>query len=187
MAINASQQRNFIIEGFALHSLKTLVFSPPEFETDDPLKTSMLGTPVFGNLDIQGGSYVDLDGNTITYDGLTIDTVLFSVQQSKNVVTTPVQGRDGTVKEYISAQDFVINIDGILVGDQANVYPEEAVNTLIEIMNVPESINIVSEFLDRFDISEVVITDYDLSQQKGSRNIQLFRLSLLSDTPIELQ
>ncbi len=147
----------------------------------------MLGTPVFSNLEFPAGNYKTLDGDIISFDGLVIDTVLFSIQQSKNIVTTPVQGKNGTQKEYVSDGDYNITVDGVLVGGFSNVYPEVDVNTLKEIVKVPETLKIISEFLDHFEINDVVITNFDFPQLSGSRNIQNFKLNLLSDTPIELQ
>ena len=99
----------------------TTVGEDADFDSNGQSFTSYLGTPVFSNLDFIGGSYKNLQGEQIEYEDLRIDTVLFDVSQQKNVVTTEIQGRNGTIKEYISDGDFAINISGLIVQPDANL------------------------------------------------------------------
>jgi hypothetical protein len=48
---------------------------------------------------------------TITVDGVQIDVI---VSMKKNIVMTPVQGKNGSFKEYISDGDFEVTISGRL-------------------------------------------------------------------------
>ena len=41
---------------------------------------------------------------------------IITINQEKNIVTTPLQGRDGTIKEYISDGDFTISVDAAVCG-----------------------------------------------------------------------
>ncbi len=177
----------FVLQNTGIQQLKVLAFRKPEFKADEPLKTSLLGTPIYTNLEIPAGNFKDLDGNVVEFEGITIDTVIMTISASKNVITTAVAGRPGTVKEFASDGDFAISIDGKLFGEQQNVYPQEEVTNLIEVCRVPETLKVISEFLDFFDIQEIVITDYELAQLRGSRNQQDFRISALSDKPLELR
>ncbi len=138
---------------------------------------SMLGTLVFSDLLL-------LDPNSDTQ--LYIDTVLFQVTMSKNIVTTSIQGRNGTVKEYISDGDYSISMKGGLVNSLGDVYPVESVRILIELMQLPTSLNVTCPFLQLFNIYQVVINSYDVPQHEGGGNTQLFTLECLSDEPIEL-
>jgi len=178
---------DFILANTGIQQLKVLAFKKPEFKSDDPLKFSSLGTPVFTNLFIPGGNFTDLDGNIIEFEGFQLDAVIMTVSATKNVITTAVAGREGTVKEFASDGDFVITVEGVMVGEQQNVYPEDQMTALIEVCRVPETLKIISEFLEFFDIQEVVITDYNFPQKSGSRNIQSFTISMLSDQPLELR
>ena len=74
------------------------------------------------------------------------------------------------------------------VRDIGNVYPEDDVNKLITICEVPGSLEVTSTFLGMFlkEDSNVVITDYNIPQQPGVRNFQTFTINMLSDTPINL-
>ena len=74
-----------------------------------------LGTPVFSNIVFEPGSFIPLDGgDPISYQGIDLDTVLITVSQGKNIITTNIQGKSGTVKEYVSDSDFIINVQGVL-------------------------------------------------------------------------
>lgn len=189
-----------IISQFGLQRLRTTIYGKradgsTEFngaELDENgqrlLSFSYLGTSVFSNLEITAGKYTNLDGEQISYEGLTIDTVLFDVSQSKNIVTTEIQGRNGTIKEYISDGDFSVNINGLIVSEDANLYPEDGVSLLIDILKVQSTIPIVSRFLnDVFGITNVVVVGYSLPQMEGTPNTQPFSIQCLSNDPVELE
>lgn len=159
-------------------------------ETDEPERTSFFGTPVYSNLQILPFSYDTLDGENIQIsNGITIDTVIFTINQTKNIVKTPIQGRNGTVKEYISDGDFQIEISGAIVSP-GRTYPQTEVNELIEILKAPIAIpsdSLISEYLNWFGIHSIVIESYDFPQTEGTRNQQEFRISAVSDIPVELE
>ena len=177
---------------------------------------SYLGTPILDPFTFNGGSFEKRDDSgNITKEnfpadkrplvvGLTIPTEIIAVNQVKNIITTPTHGRDTTVKEYISKGDYMITVTGIMSGqmdeqtgeisDIGNVYPTADVQKLIEICEVPDSLEVTSDFLGMFlkntkegeGIPKVVITDYNIPQQIGVRNFQTFSIQMLSDIPIIL-
>lgn len=156
---------------------------------DKGIKTSALGTPVISNLAIKAGNYTDIYGNVIYYPDVAsfnnqqtfeIDTVLFNINQSRNIVKTPIQGLDGTVKEYISDGDYIINIKGIIQGANG-VYPADEVDALISICNAKCALTIVSDYLTSLGITNIVIESYSLPQDMGSQSQQVFELNCLSD------
>lgn len=144
---------------------------------DDTERLSVLGTPVFTDLWLKEN---DSDA------GLRIDTVLMDINQQRNIVTTAIQGRNGTVKEYISDGDYQITVRGILVEAGPYDYPAEQVRELLRLCRVQAAVQAVSPFLQLFQIYDVVITDYRLPQLEGYQNLQPFELTCISDTPIEL-
>ncbi len=177
----------YTLTGAGIGLLKTKVFKPLSVESDEATKTSYLGTPVFSNIEIKPFKWDTLDGQTIEIkNGISIDHCLISISQQKNIVTTPIAGLNGTVKEYISDGDFAIDIEGTISSKQ-NVYPETEVNELIQILKAQTNLTIISEFLNWFGISSTVVTNYDFPQTEGFRNVQEFKISLLSDNPVELE
>jgi hypothetical protein len=147
---------------------------------DKPIKTSELGTPVYSNLVIASGNYTDIYGNVINYPSIEVDTVLFNINSSRTIIKTPIQGLDGTVKEYISDGDSIINIKGIIQGANG-VYPFDEVDALISICNAKCALTIVSDYLAALGITNIVIESYSLPQDMGSQSQQVFELNCLSD------
>lgn len=177
----------YILNGFGISVLKPKLYPTQTRQEETPIGYSeQLGTPVFDSFKVLPGTYLDNDGIEIIYEGFEAQTALFEVSMTKNIVTTAVNGRNGTVKEYVSDGDYIINIKGAIV-DKDGLYPELEVQKLVDICRVPERINIASGFLNNFFVTHAVITDYNFPQAEGMRNVQLFSINLMSDRPIELE
>lgn len=147
-------------------------------------RVSQLGTLVFSDLDISAASY-SKDGQNFETKKINIDTVLFEVSQEKHIVRTAVQGRDGTVKEYISDGDYAVSIKGVLTGRNGE-YPRDAVSDLMEFLKAPISMKVNSWFLGQFGITDIVVLNFSLSQVEGLQNSQPFQINAVSDTPFEV-
>lgn len=142
----------------------------------DPARLSYLGTPVFSDVAFPRDGKPDL----------VLDTVLVDVSMRKNIVTTVVQGRPGTVKEYIADGDYEVRIRGILVSNGNNNYPGEQVRDLHQILVKSEAIPVVADFLRLYNIYNLVVMDYAFPQKEGFQNLQAFEITCLSDMPEEL-
>jgi hypothetical protein len=140
---------------------------------EDP--QSLLGSLIWSDLRLR---YDDID--------IYFDTVLFNVSQAKNIVTTSVQGRDGTIKEYISDGDYEIDVRLLIVNDQSKIYPVDRVNDVIALLRIKDSLEAISPFLQAFNIFNVVVTDYRALSREGFMNTQPFEINMISDNPIEL-
>lgn len=230
--IRQSLSPNILAPGIGVRLLKTAAFGKAQQsqllsehfvgdlselqEVDEDTPISYLGTPILDPFTFNGGNFEKRDesGEIIKVPfpddrgvegvGLVIPNMIIEVNQSKNIITTPIQGRDGTVKEFISRGDYLITLNGIITGqmneqtgtvnDIGNVYPTADVQKLIEICEVPDSLSVTSDFLSMFLKStkegelppKVVITDYNIPQQIGVRNFQTFTINMLSDIPINL-
>ena len=181
-------KRIFIRKAADLENTTSYEFENVELTGDDQKhENSAFGLPVWSSLTFPAGSYETLDGEVIEFEGLELLSVLMSVNQSKTIIKTAIQGRPGTVKEYISDGDYSISINGALFGESQDIYPEDQLIELLEVLKAPVAIKVESEFLSYFDIDEIVIENYDCDQKKGSRNAQPFKITALSDTPIELR
>lgn len=152
---------------------------PVQFQSD-------LGTPVYSFVEFPEGQYQTLDGETIRFDGIRLTTVLVDIGQVKNVVTTPIQGRNGTIKEYTSDGDWTITLTGRIV-NQINAFPDVEMYKIKELVKVPDTIEVVCPFLNKMDISTVMITEATFTEIEGSRNQVDFEIYCLSDTPLILQ
>lgn len=137
-------------------------------------KRSYLGTLVWADM------LLKLDTLEVYFD-----TVLFNVSQTKNIVKTALQGRNGTIKEYISDGDYVIDIKAAIVS-QDREYPEDQVRNLISMLQQPFAIEVTSPLLQLFEVYSLVVEDYNLPTQAGFTNTQLVEMNCVSDSPIEL-
>ncbi len=147
---------------------------------DQQLK-SIFGTLVWADVKLNSGKRKIAD-----LPELSLDVVLVEISQTKNIVMTAIQGRNGTVKEYINDGDFNITIRGGLFGGDAHAYPIGEVRALDTLMKAPMSLPVISEFLRIHDIYDIVVTDYRYPQQEGFQNVQLFEINCVSDAPINL-
>lgn len=156
-------------------------------QKDAELYTSPLGTPVVINLKFASVEYTDLlTGRQKFTNELTFDTVLCTVSQAKRIVRTEIQGADGTVKEYIGLDDYNVQINGIICGDNGR-YPAAEVDALKRMLDAPVAIPVISSYLNRLGVYNVVVQDYSLPQEAGGYSKQDFSIMALSDTPLELQ
>lgn len=153
----------------------------PGEPSDDPIGTSYLGTPVYSNL------IFEADADTPENRAMVIDTVLMEVDIIKNVVMTPIAGRDGTVKEYINRGDYEITIQGVISSPMANVFPKDDVTALRNLLDLPKSLAVSSSFLQIFSIHSIVVLHAKIAEQMGTRNEVAFFINAVSDEPIELR
>lgn len=175
-----------VIKTLGLGLAKTLLYNIPQANKDIPLsKSQMLGTNVFSNLTIFGRSYTDIEGKEYDFPDILLETVLFNVAQQKNIVITPVQGRNTTVKEFISNGDYAITIKGLITGANG-VFPMAAMQDFISMQNAPIAIDVSSWFLQLFDIYNIVILSCEFHEEEGMYSTQQFEIQAYSDQPIEL-
>jgi len=192
--INTAEEKAKPKEGNNPYDAK--IPTPPEIDSYNhedfsylPSYKSKLGTPVMSDLDIDPKKESGLPR-------IQIPTVLFTINQKKNIISTSVQGRNGTVKEYISDGDFNINVKGVLVGDNGK-YPKlgfastslggvSSVDYLISLFQINKALEVNSWFLKQFNIYSIVITDYNFPQNEGEYSVQPFEFNAISDVPFEL-
>jgi hypothetical protein len=163
---------------------------------EDLTVSSKYGLPTFDTFSFNASvgnklSYTaskDFGGGTVNIDKpFTFDTALIEINQTKNIVKTVIAGTNGSVKEYMSEGDFIINLRGVIVGDVANQRPDVTrLNSLVAYLKAPLSIPISCHFLEELNITSIVVESYKLGQREGSRNIIDIEINMLSDSVIEL-
>ena len=154
------------------------------------------GQPIFDEF-----TFLADDVNKLTYETSTdfgvnairivsnfvFETALIEINQTKNIVKTSIAGLNGTVKEYMSNGDYIINLKGVIVGDVANQRPDRnKLNYLVAFLNAPLSLPISCSFCEEFKINNVVIESYRLGQREGARNVIDIDINMISDSPIQL-
>lgn len=163
-----------------------------EEPTDPSVATSFLGNPVYSSLTFKAiqandANNLPTDVREIVSTDLTITEMLMTVSQTKNIVKTALNGRPGTVKEYISKGDYMITVEGYINSQYPNVMPKEEIKKLHTYEDLKQSIEIGSNFLSMFGITKVVVTEFSWYEIEGMRNQVSFRLSMLSDTDFKIE
>lgn len=137
------------------------------------------------------------DGETTTNEGGSLKRwnlpfPVISIECKKTIIETALAGRNGTVKELIGAQDYVITIKGFIVGAN-NEFPEEDVSTLRSIYEQNIALSIECPLTDIFLLrpnrggsDKVVISELKLPIISGVKNIRAYELKLLSDESFNL-
>lgn len=174
-SLGVPNKPSFVLAVFGLSALKNSLLKNDAENTDTQVGTTRYGAPIFKFSEIKL-SYAGSD--------ILLDTAILSISQSKNIVTTTLQGRDGTVKEYISDGDYEINIKGVLDSGNMFVYPETLVKQLKDICDIKDNIEIKSPFAEMLGITEAVITGYSFGQVPAGYNVQPYDITLLSDVPL---
>lgn len=167
----------------------------PSTQPDDPLNyASQLGTPVWSNIEFLPGQYETNTKNVFKSfgsatdgpDRLRYEAVLITVAQDKLIVKTQIQGRDGTVKEYIGLDDFKVTISGIITG-QNGQRPIAEIAGLLKMLNAPIPIEVSCAWLQLFGVNWVVVESYELPQEEGGYSYQKFSITFISDVQQELE
>lgn len=158
---------------------------------DTPEFTSVLNTPVFSPLEFLRPEGVTLQSQSDSVGKnsnavLRIDTIAIEVTQTKNIVKTPISGRSGTIKEFVSLGDYMISFSGSIVSKYPKVFPENDIKVLIELIELSTQLPIANNFLLNWGIKNIVIETSNIAELVGSRNTVPFTFSALSDGDDEI-
>ena len=129
-------------------------------------------------------------------DTLRFQEAVVNVSRSRNIVATPVLNGRGTVKEMVTSGDLDLAItlavvsgskDGDFDGTSTksyDVYPYNGVKRLRKLLDEPERLDVVSDFLKLFDLDGgelgIVVKSYT-AHQDTHLNRQVFEIQALSD------
>lgn len=135
----------------------------------------------------EGGSYeTNIAGQVVTFPSILLYAALISVTQAKKIIESEIQGRDGTVKEYIGMDDYQIEIVGTITADNGST-PDVDVIDLKRMLDAPVSIDVVCPWLQNLGITNVIVVGYSLPQDAGGAAYQTFSINCKSDFPVELR
>jgi hypothetical protein len=149
--------------------------------------TNMFGLPVFVQVNFHSAT------NPATGDyanGLALLDPLVTIGAPMNVVKTSIQGRRGTVKEYIGQGDYAVTIRAILATDLRNAgrfaYPLPEVKRLRALCELGVALPVSGFLLDTYGIKNLVVENVRYESLPGFVNLQAYELECVSDDPIEL-
>ena len=160
---------------------------------DESEVMSALGTPVFGDITFEGGTYncYNRYSGEIERQKFGTKTLPYSClvdfSRSNNVITTPVLGCVGTVKEIYGIGDWDITIRGIAFNNDK--YGNSAHNTiswLIDWASICDAFDVSGSVFFNKSISRIVIKNLDIQPIEAKWNVVPFTIQAISDEPIEL-
>jgi Domain of unknown function (DUF6046) len=190
---------NFLLKNFGLENVKVYRFedAPEGKQTEYPKQnaqeshymttgrktdklTTWLGTTVFADIILSNGK------SGAEERSVQLISALVSVDQAKIIERTPVRGRRGQVKEYWSMDDYSVKIQGAILDQRPDYYPQIEIEKLIELLELNQSLHVVSRYLQMFGIYEIAVNNFTFAPIEQSPNVQLFDIMAYSDEPEEL-
>ena len=149
--------------------------------------TNMFGLPVF--VQVNFGAVAGTSSRMAFY-GLTLLDPLVTVNRPATVVKTTIQGRNGTVKEYIGQGDVGVVIRGILATSitaaDRFAYPLPDVRSMQQLLNLGAAVPVSGFLSDVFDVKNLVIENIRYEALPGFVNLQAYEIEAVSDDPVEL-
>lgn len=133
---------------------------------------SVFGTPLF--MPCQLDDYILPNEPIITING------------QNTIVKTILTGVKGSVKEMINSDDYVIKIQGIIVNEDSDDYPEDDVRKMRKILEKGDVVDISNRLLTLFDIHQVAIESFIFAGIEGNQNCQAYEIACISDWPVDL-
>lgn len=107
--------------------------------------------------------------------------------QAKNIVKTLLQGRDGTIKEYINLDDWVISIRGFIINYDSLDYPLDQIINMSNFFQLNTRLKVGSDWMSRLGIKYVITEALKFPVVDGLANAQPYELELVSDNPFEIE
>ena len=148
---------------------------------------NMFGLPVFAVVTLQGATN---PATGVHASGLRLLDPIVTVEAPLNVVKTAIQGRRGTVKEYIGQGDYGVTIRAILATNinaaDRFAYPLPEVQKLRALCELGVALPVSGFLLDTYGIKNLVVENVRYESLPGFVNLQAYELQCVSDDPIEL-
>ena len=146
-----------------------------------PKGVSPLGTLYQQELKFLAGSYTTPSGQVFEYGELKLHSCSLSYYLRNKVVSTPVNGLNGTIKEYISAEDVLITVNGNIVAGIGLLYPEDKILALTSLYEAKKTLKVKNSFLNnKLNVNSVVIEEIRTRDPEDFRVVP-FEMSLISD------
>ena len=184
-----SDDRSFASRENQIISIKpslTLIDKPTAIKYSTILNTPLYDTLTLG-INSKNG-WLNIDGETQYYKTVTLENFLISITKRKNIVYSKVQNRKGTVKQFISDDDYDIKVSGYLQdAEKPNSFPIESISEILDVCKCQDNIPVSSLLLYSFGIEKAVITNFEISSEEGVMNTAKFSMDLVSDDDLDLE
>lgn len=202
-----------LAKGWGLPIVKRAFLNAQELDSgsnfgigDDEDGRSWMGTPLFSTMFIERpetseyvyneetGEYtlspLVLASNKTIGDkqGVFIEGCILEIYELNNVVTTQIDGLNGSVDEFISNGDSMVTIRGFFASREPNTQPRTDTEILRTYCRAGVSLNVTSSYLNStFGINQLVILSHRYFQQEGMRNVQYFEIQAKSSITFTIE
>ncbi|MFV0500074.1 MAG: DUF6046 domain-containing protein [Bacteroidales bacterium] len=117
---------------------------------------------------------------------LVLENCLFDTSNSKRIVQTAINGKDGTVKEWISNGDIIINVQVNILNKERN-YPIDELIEIVDFLKLNRELIIAETHINKvLKISRVVVTSWRHVPKTWS-NFQSIMIDFVSDNTYEIE
>jgi hypothetical protein len=148
------------------------------------------GMPIYGRVILGEGlegdlnTYTDYQGNQQIYNTIYLDQAIVTADYNQQVIITNIQGRNGSIKEYISSGDLNVNITGLFTSGRADESPINFIDSMARIMQASVSIPITNKYLNLLGVERIVIMPgSSMPQTIGGYSQQQYTIVAISDIP----
>lgn len=127
----------------------------------------------------------------LSYNGETFtlpNEPLVGLALTKTIVETATVGkyRKGTVKEYITTEDYNITLRGVCFSqmddDGYDDYPADQVRNLNTLFEINDALEVVdNKFFELFGIRKIVLKDIQFDEMVGQQGMQRYTITAVSD------
>jgi hypothetical protein len=117
---------------------------------------------------------------------------LVRVEGRKNIVRSKVAGRDFTVKELVSVEDWTVQIRGVAFNEEITSkagrqgYPFATLEAMVELFRIGEALRVESRILESYGIGQVVIERFAVPATPGLQGAFFYEIDCSSDTDNDL-
>ncbi len=108
------------------------------------------------------------------------------VTPTNTIVETALIGRAGTVKEYISANDYKVNLSGMVISDSIDSFPLYEQIALKKILETEKTMQVESVYLNLWGITKLVYLNGSFKPSNKYVNAFDFKLQCVSDKDFSL-
>lgn len=156
--------------------------------TQETYGTSYLGAPIYSNLQIDGNTYIDMQtGKQISFEAVNFDSVLLTIEQSKEIIETKISGADyGAVLEYSGLNNYTVTATIIITSNNNGIFPQSTIENFIKMLKSPLPLVVNSWYLSMYDINQLTVFDYKDEQKAGGISQVEFNITFHSTQSVNL-
>lgn len=110
-------------------------------------------------------------------------TAIINISSAKNIIITPVQGRDFSRKELVSNGDYVFSVSGSISSGMPDIYPTKEIDKLQKIFEYKGIVEVRNLTLNSRGINRILIQDFSLTQREGYKAIQEYSFNAIALQP----